>query len=219
MIHGYNQWFTVCSQFHKMLIGKPPNNFANKFSWIALVPTTIIPIDSKSYYPQLTAQQWWFKFQKYLRRGYWKVPISVGWYGCFFSYMFDSKNQTFFRDFWFSVFGRHFSYIFDVRSVQSGRRKPKTKKRFCFSTQCIRWIQNPLLPLVYPQRGGFLGGVSADETKPIGATSIDAGRLIFSRLYPFQSDWYCSKKTSGSDPLVFLHTSGKNQRIHRTHPK
>ena len=134
-----------------MLIGKPPNNFANKFSWIALVPTTIIPIDSKSYYPQLTAQQWWFKFQKYLRRGYWKVPISVGWYGCFFSYMFDSKNQTFFRDFWFSVFGRHFSYIFDVRSVQSGRRKPKTKKRFCFSTQCSptnrsrKWSRKPKL--------------------------------------------------------------------------
>ena len=27
------------------------------------------------------------------------------------------------------------------------------------------------------------------------------------------------KKTSGSDPLAFLHPSGKTQRIHRTHPE
>ena len=37
------------------------------------------------------------------------------------------------------------------------------------------------------------------------------------------ADWFFSrlgrKKTSGSDPLVFLHPSGKTQRIHRTHPK
>ena len=40
---------------------------------------------------------------------------------------------------------------------------------------------------------------------------------VFDRLF-FQKQLEC-KKTSGSDQLVFLHPSGKNQRIHRTHPK
>ena len=39
---------------------------------------------------------------------------------------------------------------------------------------------------------------------------------VFDRLF-FQKQLEC-KKTSGSDQLVFLHPSGKNQQIHRTHP-
>ena len=40
---------------------------------------------------------------------------------------------------------------------------------------------------------------------------------VFDTLY-IQKPLGC-QKTSGSDQLVFWHPSGKNQRIHRTHPK
>ena len=83
-------------------------------SSIAITPSTVIPIDSKSYHPQSIVQQSWFKFQKYLRRGFWKVSLSVGCDGRFFSYMFDSKIRGFrvvfdFRflvDIFFRWFGR-----------------------------------------------------------------------------------------------------------------
>ena len=59
-------------------------------SLIALMPSTIIPTDSKFYYPQLTVQQSWFKFQKYLWRGFWKF---LGW-SIFFVYVRLEKSEV-----------------------------------------------------------------------------------------------------------------------------
>ena len=64
----------------------------------------------------------------------------------------------------------------------------------------------------------FFLGVFADGKKTSGPACIDASRLISQSAVSFQIR-LVAKKTSGSDPLVFLHPSGKTQRIHRTHPK
>ena len=58
-----------------------------------------------------------FKFQIYLRRGFWKV----WWWSIFlyFSYMFHSKNQKVFQRFssafWFLVFGRQTFFVYVTR--------------------------------------------------------------------------------------------------------
>ena len=74
----------------------------------------------------------------------------------------------------------------------------------------------PPVPLVYPRPAGlFFLGVFADEKKTSGSACIDASRLIFQSPVSFQIRLVAKKQ----DPLVFLHPSGKTQRIHRTHPK
>ena len=77
----------------------------------------------------------------------------------------------------------------------------------------IRWV--PPVPLVHPQPAEFFFlGVFADEKKISGSACIDASRLIFQSAVSFQIRLVAKKQ----DPLVFLHPSGKTQRIHRTHP-
>ena len=80
----------------------------------------------------------------------------------------------------------------------------------------IRWI--PPVPLVYPQPAGFFFlGCSLTGKKTADPLASMLADWFFSRLY--FSNPLGRKKTSGSDPLVFLHPSCKTQRIHRTHPK
>ena len=76
----------------------------------------------------------------------------------------------------------------------------------------------PRFRLFTPNPPDFFLGAFADEIKPSGSACIDASRLIFQSAVSFQIR-LVAKKQAGPDPLVFLHPSGKTQRIHRTHPK